>query len=166
MFSAVFALGISPCDPRTAQVVCRLVTQSLRNPVFYPFSFQFIAHSCENENSTTRLLPGGSALFAQNTGGRYLPHDLPLVFKDLRTLSHALGVSWSLCFFAFQHLLPALAELCCRIPSSVALLCNFLPSMSRQSISVPRCLCGLSASSGPCFILFAAPCYPWGINHV
>jgi hypothetical protein len=87
MVSASLLQGIVPCDPPTAQPVCRLVTPSLRNPIFYPFCFQTLAHSCENEKSTTPLISEGSALFAQNTGGRYLPHDLPLVFMDLHTLA-------------------------------------------------------------------------------
>jgi hypothetical protein len=87
MVSAAPSLGIGPCAPPTTQAVSKLVTSRPQNAIFYPSSFQSLAHSFENENSTTRLLSEGSALFVQNTGGRYLSHDLPLVFKDLRTLA-------------------------------------------------------------------------------
>ena len=65
-----------------------LQTSYLR-PVFCSFSFQSLAHSFAGTHSTTPLHSYRSALFAENTGGGYIPRDLFFVFKRLRTLSPA-----------------------------------------------------------------------------
>src|SRR5579863_65316 len=86
MVSAVSALGIRPCGLRTHQAVCKVVTPASKGGNSYSLYFQSLAHSCENENSATLVSSIGSALFQKNTGGRYHPFPLPLVFKGLRTL--------------------------------------------------------------------------------
>src|SRR5579864_4846111 len=80
------AQGIRPYAPPTRQTVCKPVTPSPRKPVFCSFCFQSLAHSFVGAHSTTPLQSYSSALFAQNTGGRYIPHNLLRVFKHLQTL--------------------------------------------------------------------------------
>jgi len=76
-----------PYAPPTLQTVCKLVTPSSQNVVFCSFSFQSLAHSFAGAYSTTPLPSYSSALFAQNTGGGYIPPNLPFVFKSFRTLT-------------------------------------------------------------------------------
>ncbi len=94
MFWSSSALGIRPNAPSTRQAVCKLVTTSPQNVVFYPSSLQSLAHSFAHKNLTTPLQSYCSALFSKNTGGGYTPKNLPLVFKHFRTLTT--GPLWSL----------------------------------------------------------------------
>src|SRR5579864_2565568 len=85
------AQGIRPYASRTSQTVCIVVTPSPENSIFWPLCFQSLAHSFAGVFSTTPLQSYSSALFAQNTGGGYTPQNLPLVFKDLRTLQNLIS---------------------------------------------------------------------------
>jgi hypothetical protein len=87
MFWLASALGIRPRGLPTGQAVCKVVTLFPENHIFYFLYFQSLAHSCENENSATLVSSIGSALFDKNTGGRYLPHPPPRLFKGWRTFT-------------------------------------------------------------------------------
>jgi len=185
---SVSSLGIGPCAPPTTQAVRKLVTPRPQNAIFYPSSFQSLAHSFENENFTTRLLSEGSALFVQNTGGRYLSHDLPLVFKDLRTLApngeregvarlaskslfeaSSLRGRSGLCERLYhKSLLCAPRALCGKFMFSVAFPCYLLPSMScwstvvqqRKTLLFPPRVTGHHLLSAPRVLLWSSNLLP------
>src|SRR5579863_2857439 len=95
-----------------------------QNNVSYPFSFQSLAHSFGNEISATRVLSKPSALFTQNTGGRYSPPRSAFCFQ---AFSHS--CAWDICS----------SRLCASVslwPSSCAVVA---PSSSRWSpVVFPR----------------------------
>src|SRR5579863_5469457 len=114
MFQPVSPLGNRPCARPTRQLVCKLVTPTCRNAVSYLLPFQYVAHSFENENSATHVFSEGSALFGQNTGGSYIPHDLSVLFNALRTPQDFSGT------YATSGSFPA--SLFPRIPASASIL--------------------------------------------
>jgi len=130
------AQGIRPYAPPTRQTVCKPVTSSPRKPVFCSLSFQSPAHSFARAFSTTPLPSYSSALFAQNTGGRYTPHNPLFVFKDFRTLTLLVpsrlyeGSEVSEGLYR-KSLLCALCALCGEFLFCVAFPCHLLPSMTR-----------------------------------
>ena len=147
------AQGIRPYAPPTSQTVHKIVTQSRENRVFCPFSFQSLAHSFAGAHSTTPLQSYSSALFSKNTGGRYPSHDLPLVFRDLRTLAPLAPNSLSEGSGVCERLTP-LAQNDATRHSPLA-----CPERSRgASLLLLRALCGkfLFCVAFPCYFLPSA----------
>src|SRR5579863_4709225 len=141
MVSAVSAQGTRPYAPPARQTICKLVTPNSQNVVFCSLSFQSLAHSFTGAYSTTPLQSYCSALFAENTGGRYHPHDLPLIFKNLRTLQnstrsgrfHPAGAPFSLHGSRLHdtgHLFP-----CLQVPSF-----RVIPSLFSSCRCIDRCI--------------------------
>src|SRR4029077_14898940 len=81
------AQGIRPYAPSTRQTVCIVVTPSPENGIFCSLCFQSLTHCFAGVFSTTPLQSYSSALFAQNTGGGYIPLYRSFVFKALRTFT-------------------------------------------------------------------------------
>jgi hypothetical protein len=127
MFWPSSAQGNRPYASTTHQTVYKLVTSSLQNVAFCPFYFQSLAHSLAEAFSTTPLRSYCSALFAQNTGGGYIPHNLPLVFNALRTLARATS--------GLPTVTAARAEACCpgAAPLQPVVVRLELPSSPRWS---------------------------------
>ena len=178
------AQGIRPYAPPTPQTVCIVVSPTPENSIFCPLCFQSLAHSFGNGISATLLFSQASALFTQNTGGRYHPHDLPLVFKDLRTLTDFVHAGLLMEFGL--HKLPSFSlppkEQEIRAWRGVSCFSRIMEHRSRNTtlirafqspLSALRALCGKFVFSVAfrCFLLpstrrWSPVVFPWEIRSI